>query len=119
MRSPRVVYAVASGGSAAALETAQLAQERRVLGQLAAAADVVATAIQQGDLRTALAVLKGIGVLAGSPPAIGSEDPAELAEEAEVTVRERTARRGLGAQPNEEAAELGSEASPDGAIPWS
>jgi len=67
--------------------------EQRLLQLASAAADVVAAASQRGDLRAALAVLKGTGALAGSPPTIRSEDPAELAEEAEVADHELAAAR--------------------------
>jgi hypothetical protein len=51
----------------------------------------VLAAIDGGDVRAALTVLKGSGVLAQE--SIGSENPAELEEEAELTERERTSRR--------------------------
>ena len=44
-------------------------------------------------MRAALAVLRGAGVLAGDPTAIGPEDPTEVEEEADVERRERLPER--------------------------
>ncbi len=43
--------------------------------------DAVRTAIEAGDARIAVAVLKGIGLLDGQAPSICSDDPAILREE--------------------------------------
>ena len=59
------------------------------------ALEAVEAAIHKGDVRAALAVLKGLGALAGEHPEIGSEDPEELAEEQQITQRERAAQRDL------------------------
>src|SRR5262249_43818733 len=55
--------------------------EARLFHLAEIAADVVVHAVRNGDLRAALAVLKGLGVFPGVAPAIGGEDPDELAEE--------------------------------------
>jgi hypothetical protein len=52
--------------------------------------------VQEGEVRAALAVLKGLGALPGSAPRIGAEDPAELAEEDRLARRERATHRDLG-----------------------
>ena len=67
--------------------------ESRLLSLAHAACETVATAIGAGDARTALAILKGIGVLPGNPPAIGCEDPDELQEEARLEARQREGER--------------------------
>jgi hypothetical protein len=40
-------------------------------------------ALDNGDGKVALALLKGIGLLSGEPPKVGSDDPQRLAAEAE------------------------------------
>ena len=58
------------------------------LDRLAAkAADCLEKAIEGGDVKAALEVVKGMGILV--PTSIGSDDPAELAAEAEVAAKER------------------------------
>ena len=60
-----------------------------------AACEAVAAAVEQGDVRAALAVLKGVGVLAGTPPAIGGEEPEVLAQEATIATEELAADRSM------------------------
>ena len=69
--------------------------ESRLLSLAHSACETVATAIEEGDARTALAILKGLGVLPGSRPAIGGEDPVELQDQASVEARERDSDRAL------------------------
>ena len=61
----------------AAYNAAQRDLQREVesrLFQLAqAACETVANALEHGDVRAALVVLKGVGVLGGTPPVIGGE----------------------------------------------
>ena len=54
------------------------------------AVEAVAAAIEAGDVRAALAVLRSAGVLSGRQPEIGPECADEVAEEAEVAARERS-----------------------------
>ena len=58
-----------------------------------AAAGVVATAVQGGDVRAALAVLKGLGLLDAHPVEVGGEDPGTLRAEAELSAREQEKNR--------------------------
>jgi hypothetical protein len=51
------------------------------------AAGCVEKAIDGGDVKAALEILKGLQVLA--PTSIGSEDPEQLAKEADISARER------------------------------
>ena len=48
------------------------------------ATEVVAAAVEAGDLATALKVLKGIGALSGDGVTISSEDPEVLRDEAQI-----------------------------------
>lgn len=58
------------------------------LERLAAkAADCLEKAIDGGDIKAALEIVKGMGILA--PRKVGSDDPEELAAEAEVAATER------------------------------
>jgi hypothetical protein len=58
------------------------------LERLAAkAAECLEKAVDNGDAKVALEVAKGMGLLVPHP--IGSEDPAKLAEEAEVVAKEQ------------------------------
>ncbi len=43
----------------------------------------VEQAVDQGDVRTAMAVLRGLGLLDGTPPNFGPDNPAEVARESE------------------------------------
>lgn len=58
-----------------------------------AALGTVSAAVDAGDVRAALAVLRGTGVFAGSCPSIGPDDPAEVEEETELAARERASNR--------------------------
>ena len=52
----------------------------------------VADAVDKGNLSASLSVLKGLGVLNGVAASLGSEDPGQLAAEAELRDHEtRTA----------------------------
>jgi hypothetical protein len=55
----------------------------------------VQAAVEQGDVRAALAVLKGLGALSGVPLEIGTDDPVELAEEKRVAEGQRAMRSTL------------------------
>ena len=66
----------------------QSAVEARLLLVAEQAAETVAHAVQGGDLRAAIAVLKGLGLLAGYPPEIGDDDPDRLREEADLRAKE-------------------------------
>lgn len=61
------------------------------LEQMAAAAERVSEAIQAGDIRASLAVLRGLGLLAGDRPHIGPENPDEVTADADLFRRERAA----------------------------
>jgi hypothetical protein len=56
--------------------------QARLLGMAGKAAGTVEKAIQDGDVKAALALLKGLGLLSGDSPKIGSGDPADLESEA-------------------------------------
>ena len=70
----------------AALNQTRLDQRRSVEDRLRStsikAADNVARAVDEGDLRASLAVLKGTGALAGKTPGVRSENPRRLAVDA-------------------------------------
>ena len=51
----------------------------RLLGLASDALAAVEAAVRGGDARVAVAVLKGLGLLPGTAPTIGPEDPAEVA----------------------------------------
>ena len=53
------------------------------------ATDVVAQAVEAGDVRASLAVLKGIGALNGSQKHPGSDKPEVLAEDAQLAEADR------------------------------
>lgn len=65
------------------------AVQARLMGVGEAAAEVVAAAVEGGDVRAALAVLKGLGLLDGRPRGVGGEDPETLQAEAELSSREQ------------------------------
>lgn len=67
----------------------QDAVNRRLLAVAERAMTNVAEAVEQGDLRASLSVLKGLGVFGGHPPSVGSDDPKVLAED--EALREQTA----------------------------
>jgi hypothetical protein len=54
-----------------------------------AAAETVVAAVEGGDVRAALAVLRGLGLLPGRQPTIGADDPEELAERAAIAERKK------------------------------
>jgi hypothetical protein len=58
------------------------AMEAQLMAMAEKAAKAVASAIDAGDGKTALALLKGLGLLSGDRVSIGSDDPKELAENA-------------------------------------
>ena len=60
------------------------AADRRLLSAARTAADRVSEAVESGSFPAGLAVLCGLGFLAGKFPQIGSYDPAALAEDAAV-----------------------------------
>ena len=55
----------------------------------------VEAAVQKGDVRAALAVLKGLGALPGARPGIGAECPKELAEEKQLAEQHTASLRDL------------------------
>ncbi len=63
----------------------QDALNRRLLAVAERAMTNVAEAVEHGDLRASLSVLKGLGVFGGHLPNVGSDDPKVLAEEEAVT----------------------------------
>jgi hypothetical protein len=56
--------------------------QARLMAIAGKAADAVERSIDQGDGKTALSLLKGLGLLPGEPGKIDSDDPAELADAA-------------------------------------
>lgn len=62
--------------------------QARLLGVALSASETVASAIESGDVRTALTVLKGMGVLSGELPRIGPEDPEEIRNDAAIAAGE-------------------------------
>ena len=67
----------------------QEAMQRRLLVMAEKAMTNVERAINGGNLNASLIVLKGLGVLGGGLPGIGSDDPSVLAESA--TLQDRIA----------------------------
>lgn len=65
----------------------QAAVERRLLAVSKQAMSNVAVAIENGDLKASIIVLKGLGLLGGVAPTVGSDDPSELAADVEAGVR--------------------------------
>ena len=53
------------------------------------AMETVCAAIEEGDVRAALAIVRGAGVLGGYSAEIGPEAPAGVEEEADLAARER------------------------------
>lgn len=80
-------------GFRAALNRVRADTLEAVLGSLIAAASAasrnVAQAIEDGDIKVSLQVLKGLGLLDGAIPELESDDPDLLAREAEVEAREQ------------------------------
>ena len=66
---------------------------RRLDHVVNAAVETVSAAVEARDVRAALAVLRGTGILAGNRPPIGPEDPEEVEQEAEVSKMEREGQR--------------------------
>ena len=58
------------------------AMQSRLMTLAEKAMECVERSIADGDGKAALALLKGLGLLPGEPPNIGSEDPADLAADA-------------------------------------
>lgn len=56
------------------------------------AAGQVAAAVKSGDVKVALAVLKGVGAFSGRSPQFGSGDPGKLEREADLEVQEEDAK---------------------------
>jgi hypothetical protein len=69
--------------------------EARLPNLVEAALEAVEAAVKKGDVRAALAVLKGLGALSGTAPNIEAEDSVELAEEKRFAERERANHRDL------------------------
>jgi hypothetical protein len=67
----------------------QSAIQSRLLSMALAATDTVNQAIAGGDLKAALAVLKGVAGLDEARMQLGSDDPKFLKEEAELAAKER------------------------------
>jgi hypothetical protein len=66
------------------------AQAQSRLEHLAEAAlRVVEVALADGNTRVAIDVLRGLGLLSGSPPRIGSSDARDLATEAQIAESQR------------------------------
>lgn len=63
----------------------------RITCLLENAINTVGSAIEGGDARTALSILKGAGLLSGEAPGIGSEDSNALRQQARVREKERKA----------------------------
>jgi DNA-binding LacI/PurR family transcriptional regulator len=63
------------------------------------AADNIAQAIESGDVRLSLVILRGLGALSGNPPTLGTDDPDLLRDEEETARAEgaqlRMLRRAL------------------------
>ena len=55
--------------------------------------EAVSAAVESGDVRASLAVLRGTGILAGDRHPIGPEDLEEVEEEAELARLEREGER--------------------------
>ena len=67
--------------------------EARLDRAVQAAAATVCAAVEAGDLRASLAVLRGSGVLSEARAPIGSEDAAELEDETRAEAEARAAAR--------------------------
>jgi hypothetical protein len=67
----------------------QYAIRNRLISTALAATETVNQAISGGDVKAALTVLKGLGVLAGSVPPIGPDNPDDLKQEDEYSQAER------------------------------
>jgi hypothetical protein len=58
------------------------------------AVEVVAQQLQRGDLRAALAVLRGTGVLTNDAPRFGPDDPREVRDDDIIAKGQRASREG-------------------------
>ena len=66
----------------------QEAVERRLLAVAEKAMSNVSDAVDEGNLSASLSVLKGLGVLNGVAPRLGSDDPVDLSGEADLRKQE-------------------------------
>ncbi len=62
--------------------------QSRLLALADKATETVTEAIEQGDTKAALALLKGLGMLPGSPIRIGTDDPHILRQDSEIAEKE-------------------------------
>ena len=69
--------------------------EHRLQALASEAIDSVSRAIQGGDARAGLSLLKGLGLLSGERVDIGEEDPVTLLAEAELAERRAANKRAL------------------------
>ena len=83
----------------AALNRGQRDIQEAIRGRLLAAAGTattnVAGAIEDGDLRSSITLLKGLGSLSGQLPPIGSDDPEVVREEAYIAEKTEKLMRKL------------------------
>jgi len=73
----------------------QDALDARLLAIAERAVEAVSQAIEGGDVRTAVSLLRGLGVLDGQRTRIGPEDADVLREEEELSAREEESSRRL------------------------
>jgi len=73
----------------------QAGLETRLSAIAERAAETVSQAVESGDVRASLALLKGLGILAGQRAPIGSGDANVLREEAELAAQEDENHRRL------------------------
>jgi len=71
----------------------QDAIERRLLAVAEKAMANVADAVEDGNLNVSVTLLKGLGVLSGTPTRPGSDDPQDLAEQARFSAEMRRTSR--------------------------
>jgi len=69
------------------------AQRSRLMELTALALDTVERALNDGDARTALAILKGAGLLSGTAPQIGDDDPEHIAFDRDLEAKREVGRR--------------------------
>lgn len=69
--------------------------ERRLQALAVEAIESVCRAIQGGDAKAGLAILRGLGLLSGQRADIGEEDPAVLKAESELAERRAANKRAL------------------------
>lgn len=67
-----------------AMRELQEATVTRLVSAAHRSADVVAKAVERGNLKASLAILKGLGALPGAIPRFGHIDPKVLQEEADI-----------------------------------